>query len=462
MPTKKGTEKIGNSRKVGRKKSKTGNKAASVVMPDCIAELDLVLKALTVSPNFEFAKRLQLTKLLSVESFGNETLDQAVIYDLLTMGGARLYHHLGGDQGLMGKILAILSNFISGDASLQKENSDQFNFSFQRPPEPVKREMIALWSANSTEIEKTISELFQKLSSAGCYGVIKNHLVGDYWDSKWHHYPFLECLTLEQLLGIRPRNLFQKRSFTVTIATYLIEALKKAIAVDEKGTQITSDPVIEQVCKNVQGNWRTQCHVWQDYSQTIPLTCLGFKNLFEDLIDVSFGNDHIMAPLYRAVPSELTAYEVVVLLLLEDQPKLGSKLFKLDNDALLLVQGKARESLKGLFEKECSELAALLGLLLQAGPVNVERLFEILMIRQANVEVQKLFSIALLKAFGCEEVRVAGVDFPGYYSTNLKGVEQVLGAIKKSEPRPKRQLSSLQNVWPMVEVSLLKCLAISE
>ncbi len=404
MPTKKGTEKIRNSRKVGRKKSKTGNKAASVVMPDCIAELDLVLKALTVSPNFEFAKRLQLTKLLSVESFGNETLDQAVIYDLLTMGGARLYHHLGGNQGLMEKILAILSNFISGESPLQKENSDQFNFSFQRPPEPVKREMIALWSANSTEIEKTISELFQKLSSADCYGDIKNRTVGDYWDSKWHHYPFLECLTLEQLLGIRPRNLFQKRSFTVTIATYLIEALKKAITVDEKGVQITSqhDPVVEQVCKNVQGNWRTQCHVWQEYPQTIPLTCLGFKNLFEDLIDVSFGNDHIMARLYRAVPSELTAYEVVVLLVLEDQPKLASTLFKLDDDALLLVQEKAQKGLKELFERECEELAALFALLLQTSPVHVERLFEIFVMRQANVEVQKLFLIVLLKAFGSD------------------------------------------------------------
>lgn len=217
------------SSKTSRKKTTCGRVSSEGSILKCIEKLDAVLKYLALTPNFEFIKEIRLTKLLSVESFKNETLDQAALYDLTKIGAERLHQFLNSDLEMLQKILDILSNFIPSELLEVKDDSGQLSNYFQKQVKPVERETVALWSANCRELEESINELYLRAMSNDVYDIIKTKHVGDYWDPKWHRYPPLETLTFQQLLKIAPKYLFQKRSFSVTTATFLVEALKKAL-----------------------------------------------------------------------------------------------------------------------------------------------------------------------------------------------------------------------------------------
>lgn len=199
------------------------------ILPKEVVELERVLKALFASPNFEFLKTIELTKLLGVDSFGSETLDQCAISDLVIMGGPRIYQTSQSDLELVKKLHLILANFVEDQPEHDREVLAVLQPLLSGASKPIEREKVALWSSNSVEIEKTIVELFQKLVSADNFAQIKYRNVGEYWGQKWHHYPFIESLTFAQLVDIKPKHLFQKRSFSVTVAGYLIEVLRRVV-----------------------------------------------------------------------------------------------------------------------------------------------------------------------------------------------------------------------------------------
>ncbi|MGI6525100.1 MAG: hypothetical protein ACOX2O_07420 [Bdellovibrionota bacterium] len=437
--------------------------------------LQTVLNQLRSSERFLILRLLRISHFLPNGTFGNSTLDQYTLEQLIEEGAAHIIKQRGVELETIENLLPILQGLLTDDTAetafdlLQEQPpaldapTENSKISNQRECNTVKeiQSKKTEEKRSSIEAERILRENFTKLEKAPSYPLIKDSLLSKYWDMTGVRDPFLEELTFKQLLNIKIEYLLKKRSFTDSKITALVTAINNCLA--DKGSvsvdctlttnreEVTA-PTVNLISPDFNSiTWRTHSSCEAPIADALLAQ---FKLVWSASQDM----EGEIPTLLRDLPKWLTAREYIIWWI--------DAAYSLDLAAKLLRSTVAslRKEYKVCVEAIYLNFAVTAPVLyahwhgaLSGAGVSYQSLISSHLEEGLSPDYQLVFFKGLLKALGACNVTAFGIKLPNYWTTNPHLLQLILEGLSKKAPLPKDKIKAeLEKILPLFDFKDLK------
>lgn len=445
-------------------------------------ELHAVICEFAQCSRADFFEGISLTEFVKVRGAAGKALAEYTFGGICQMGAVGVCELPGVGQSAVKEIVAVLHNFCSetdctdqsdrdtGAAALEVDEGKDDLFSQELPAalktiepvvsaesatQPLDCEDIPVYS--SVAAEKQIAASFAKLKQSPHYDGCKERLLKDFWDADLIRAPFIEAMTIRELVSIPVSDLLKKRSFGNRKIHGLITAMDNCLTGFSSEAGCAENIAVQQSTRSAAASKLINIdEIWGELPPTIgdPV-----KMILYELSFFSSTSDEASNALQRVaqkLPEVADAVCILGAMLgTEYSSETVCRILRVTSWDLMAREKYFPEIMK-VVREECSDMLAVWEPLLQSAGVSEAKLFDGRLEAAYSQEVQRMLCRMILKLMDAKNPEYSAKRLENYWTTNVKAFGRQLESILVIMPVPDDNLKEdLKTLFPEIQQDVL-------
>lgn len=428
--------------------------------------LEGALRALQISPRYEFVRLLRAQELLGSKDKGYEAFEALTIEDLIRGGAQKILAIPSLSSARCKLLISILEGLAGEPAHLDSESSRTQLSDEILPPShaleflPRREKPLSpkedLPVMASTEAELKLMDLIRKLKNAPHFEKIKELYLKDFWLPEWPSAPFEQAMTLKQVAELNIESVLKKRSFSGQKVTAFMQALERSITAPFVAGSAADSPDTPSSLSLRASLSNSHEEIWRLKDSPLPGYAKSALRNFE-AAGYQPKSPHSLLRIMKRVPHILAAEDFWLLWIQEEHPEHWRDLIE---SSLLSRSESTLPSARELLLKElllsCPDIHYHWLSALSAPGITLDALVHAHIDEGCDAALQTVFARVLLSSLGAAHPSYHGVIAKECWTKAFKSFERIMDGALLTLPRPDQEMiEELRALLPFFSLETL-------